>query len=54
MSVNNDLDEILQVFFEETDDHLTSLETLLSGYVPTGFRCDRERYPAGSPFHQRQ
>lgn len=35
MSVNNDLDEILQVFFEETDDHLTSLETLLSELRPS-------------------
>ena len=30
-----DLDEILQVFFEETDDHLNTLETLLSELRPT-------------------
>ena len=30
-----DLDEILQVFFEETDDHLNTLETLLSALRPT-------------------
>ncbi len=30
-----DLDEILQVFFEETDDHLNTLETLLSELRPS-------------------
>lgn len=30
-----DLDEILQVFFEETDDHLNTLETLLTALRPT-------------------
>ena len=33
--LNMDLDEILQVFFEETDDHLNTLETLLGDLRPS-------------------
>lgn len=40
MSVNNDLDEILQVFFEETDDHLATLEMLLGELRPNKISDD--------------